>query len=387
FYLPRLDAMASTVSRRQELTADRFAADVVGARAAADALLTIDLLSRYHDEVFRPALVERLERDPGGVRPYAEVAEELHRWAPRDERWVEEALHRAAGEDTHPGLAQRLEALGAPPRLPPAPDRSAGEVYLGERLSVLTGQLDEEWDRRHGEQWRARHEEVGADRDRLAALRSLESPSAGERLELAELVERIEGTDAALPLYRSAADAGSAAARLEAGRLLLDLDDEEGVRLIEAAMATDESLVSRGCDLLAPYLDDRGRLHEAERCRTRASRHGMRERLAADERREVTPLDRIVAHGLAEANVSAVRAGLARHPEVAKAWLARREFRHAPGDELLLAVLCRGPAMDDELPRAASAMVPGGARVVWVEQAHPEVRRRLEALPGAAVYP
>ena len=388
FYLPRLDAIARTVSRRQELTADRFAAEAAGARAAGEALLLIDLLSRYHDEVFWPRLEERLEREPESVRPYATIAAELHRWTPREAGWIDEALHRTAeAEDTHPRLAQRLEALGVSAGLPAAPDRSAGELYLGPALATLIDRLDEDWARRHGEGWRERHEEVRSERDRLAVLRSLDAPSADERFELAALVEQVDGTEAALPLYRIAAEANCPPARLEAGRILLGRGDEEGVALIEAAMGEDEALVSRGCDLLVPYYLDRRRLHEAERYRTRASRHAMRETLAAEERRDVTPLDRLVGHGLGEADVSGVRAGLAGHPGVVKAWLARREFRHASGGELVLALMVRSAADGEAIDRAAGALVPGGARVVRVERTHPEVRRRLEALPGAAVYP
>jgi Zn-dependent protease with chaperone function len=388
FYLPRLDMTARAVSRSQEFTADRFAADVVGPRVAADALVAIDLLSRHHDDVFWPALEERLEGDPERIRPYATIAAELSRWAPRDGTWVEEALRQAVDEsDTHPTLARRLEALGQPARIPPPPERSAGEVYLGDRLAGLTQRLDEDWARRHGEAWRSRHEEVRGDRERLAALRALDAPTAAERFEHGEVIERLEGADAALPLYRAAAEAGSAAARLEAGRVLLDREEAEGVALVESAMAADEALVPKGCDLLVRFHLEKRRLHEAERCRTRARRYAMRETLAAEERRAVTPLDRLVAHGLAEPELSAVRTGLARHPAVEKAWLARREFRHSRGDELVLAVMVREAGDAEELDRAAGSAVPGGARVVRVERAHPEVRRRLEELPGAAVYP
>ncbi|HEU5040854.1 MAG TPA: M48 family metalloprotease [Gemmatimonadales bacterium] len=386
-YVPRLDAMSLSVARQQEFLADRCAADAVGTRVAADALVAIELLSRFHDEVFWPALRDRLEGDPESVRPYRAIAAELRGWNPGPSGWLEEALARGPQPDgTHPSLVERLQALGEAPRVPPPAGDRAGDVYLGDRLPGLAARLDEDWVARYGDAWRSRSADLLAARERLAELRALADRSVAERVEEGKLVERLEGSTAAEPLYRSAHLAGSAAAGLELGRLLLDRGDEEGVAVVEAAMQADDTLVVAGCDLLIPFHLSRGRLHDAERCRTRASRHAMQRRLAAEERDAVTPVDRLVPHGLAERELAGVREGLSRRPEVSGAWLARREFRHGQGGEFLLGVVLRSRAESTDLDGVAGAL-PGAARLLRLEAAHPDVRRRMQAMPGACVYP
>ena len=164
--------------------------------------------------------------------------------------------------------------------MPPPAVRSAGEEILGVALEKLAGRLDQEWLTRNGEAWhqhRAEYLEQRATLDRLAAI---ETPTADELFKRAELVEILERSDEALPIYQSAAERGHPAASLAAGRVLLDRMDSKGLALIEASMDRDDSLVPEGCRILAEYYKETNQALAARKCEWRAKRHTTRARLA-----------------------------------------------------------------------------------------------------------
>jgi hypothetical protein len=74
----------------------------------------------------------------------------------------------------------------------------------------------------------------------LARLAALGTPTPDELFTRGELVETLEGSDEALPIYHAAAEQGLATASLAAGRLLLDRMNAEAIRLIEDAMNRDD---------------------------------------------------------------------------------------------------------------------------------------------------
>jgi hypothetical protein len=195
-----------------------------------------------------------------------EVLQDLFRGAP-------------APDETHPPLDERCARRGEHPRVPPPFERSAGEEILGVTLIDLARRLDEGWLDRHGDAWRrlrAEHLERTVTLERLAAL---EAPSADDRFARATLVEELEGSDAALPLYQSAAAGRHPAACLAAGRILLERMDAAGVALVEDAMSQDERLVADGCRLLADYCLQQNEQLAASRYERRARRHATLARL------------------------------------------------------------------------------------------------------------
>jgi hypothetical protein len=113
----------------------------------------------------------------------------------------------------------------------------------------------------------------------LARLAALDAPSADDWFARAALVEELEGSGAALPLYQSAAREKHPAASLAAGRILLERMDEAGVALVEDAMSLDESLVPDGCGVLADYCLRRNQQLAASRYERRARRHATLARL------------------------------------------------------------------------------------------------------------
>jgi len=183
-------------------------------------------------------------------------------------------------EDTHPSLRERLARLGEPARKPPAAVRSAGEELLGAELEQLAGRLDAEWMTENGASWLAHRTAYLERRATLERLAALESPTPDELFERAEVVETLQGSGEALPLYESAAEQGHAAASLAAGRVLLERMDSRGIALVEASMDRDDNLIPKACRILSEYYTETNQELAARRCEWRASRHATRARLA-----------------------------------------------------------------------------------------------------------
>ena len=279
WYVPRLNAASAEVARRHELVADRVAAKVAGSRAAADALVVFESGARFADDTHWPTIQISHETAAEPPRPYSQMLTWNARITSTD---ALDALFagETEPEDTHPSLRERFARLEEAVRMPPPAVCSAGEEILGVELEKLAARLDHGWITRNGESWtqhRAEYLERRATLDRLAAI---ETPTADELFKRAELVETLEGSDEALPIYQPAAEQGHPAASLAAGRVLLGRMDSKGIALVEDSMDRDDSLVPEACRILAEYYKETNQELAARKCEWRATRHTTRARLA-----------------------------------------------------------------------------------------------------------
>ena len=279
WYVPRLNAASAQVSRRHELAADRVAAQVAGSRAAADALVVFESGARFADETHWPAVEVSHETATEPPRPYAAMLT-WHARTTSADLLNELFAHETERSDTHPSLRDRFAHLKEAVRVPPPAVRPAGEEILGGQLETLARRLDDRWIAQNGESW-TEHRTAYLERaTRLDQLAAIEVPTADQLFTRGELVEAAHGSDAALPIYQSAAAQGHPAATLAAGRVLLARMDAAGIALVETSMDRDDSLVPAACQILADYYTDTHQDLAARKCEWRASRHATRAHLA-----------------------------------------------------------------------------------------------------------
>ena len=278
WYVPRLDRAAAEVSRRHELVADRVAAQIASSRAAADALVAFEAGAHFADCSHWPRIQRSHETVAEPPRPFAQMLTWNARTVSHDVLHEILADH-SSPDDTHPSMNERFARLGLEARLPPPIERSAGAEILGTELEALAGRLDEGWLTRNGDSWRQHRDQYLERRATLDRLAALDRPSPDEQFTRGELAETLEGGDAALPFYTSAAAAGHAAAGLAAGRLLLEQMNPAGITLIEDSMSNDDSLVPEGCRILADYYLQTNQERAARKYERRARRHKTLARL------------------------------------------------------------------------------------------------------------
>jgi Zn-dependent protease with chaperone function len=385
WYGPRLRAHSSALARDHEFLVDRLAAHVAGAQAIADSVILLGVVGPLYEDALWDQ-VEGDEADEAGPfsRPLRNVWPVVATEGPGR---LDTLLSQTTDpRDTHPALSERLAAIAANPRVPPPPDHTAADVWLGAHKSEIAAELDQQWAAEWGKSWQRQRDERRSNREQLVALERVTTPSPAQLHEKARLVEALDGTAAALPLYEQAAEAGDAGAALAVGRVRLDGDVESGVALIEQAVAGDASLGEEGHRLIVEFFQSRGRLIEANRYLTLAQAAATRATLAANERREMSPVDRFGAHGLDQPVLDRILASLARTPEIHAAFMVRKELRYSAGTQLILAVDANGapPSLGDRL--VADRVVPEDGIIVTLGRVDGALRQALGAVPGAAIY-
>jgi Zn-dependent protease with chaperone function len=345
WYAPYFEAYSYPLRRAHEFEADDAAAEAAGPRAAATCLLVGAVAGRYLDAEYWPAVYRRADDDREVPMPFAPLREHLPRARSHAsaERWLQQELTRdPAPHDTHPTTAERIRRLGldvddvvraANGNGNGASAQTAAQVFLGPVEALLAEELDRAWRRSIDEAWRERHREA---QQMKARLRELDDEAGRTELSLEQARERADlaaafrSSDDAVPLYRDvlSREPNDAGANFALGQLLLDRGDEEGLPCLEKAMKVEPDCVFAACESAYIYLSERGRQDEAARYRTRAERRYEHLELAHEERVRPTFRGEFGPPTLSPEEIEALRAQLAKHKKLKRAFLVRRQMSH-----------------------------------------------------------
>ena len=410
WYVPRLQAHGFVMSRRDEYEADADAARIAGADAMGGALVAVEVRGTTMAEHFWSEIWKQAESQPvPPVEAWATLPRMLKASAPS--ATIERALERRGlDEDTHPALAQRLEALGllhdgrVDPWVATQLDRpfaeSAAEHYLGGRAREILDALDAEWRTAIREPWEERHAELQRRRCRIEELMALERDGAldtGLAWELARLLGEI-GEDATPLLRRVVAEApDNAGAQFMLGAALLDRKDPAGIPHLERAMELDIEAIVPATSILRRYHTDRGDLAAAERVQWKQYEFSEEMRLAAEERNEVGKKDTLVAPELGEADLAVLREAGAAVERVRALWVVRKMTERLPERPMYVIVVERprwkwstGTDADQELAREVLDRIelthPSEVLVVVLSAYAGWLLRRVKKAPGLLVY-
>jgi hypothetical protein len=180
------------------------------------------------------------------------------------------------------------------------------------------------------------------------------------------------------------------------GQHLVGLGDPEGEQLLSAVVAgADESWLPAACEALEAHYRSLGQSDRVRQTRAALDRHEADLRAAQRERAGVTARDRLLAHGLPDDAIAALREVLASAGGVESAWLARKDLKYFPHRPLF--VLCvrsagagrwGGTDRDQALVRrlAPKIQLPGQTLVIGRRGPFRALGRKVAAQPGAEVY-
>ncbi|HEX9625797.1 MAG TPA: M48 family metalloprotease [Acidiferrobacterales bacterium] len=406
WYAPFFHAYTFVLARANEYQADRAAAELAGARAAADALVNVSVKGSALSQQFWPSLLARADDEPApSVGPYSHLSQYFREPLAPDHatRFLGAALEQKTGsDDTHPSLSDRLAALGQEPRLPPPADETAAARFLGPALPGFAERLDQTWQSGVAQSWRSRYDYAQDAKARLAAL-DAKAESAEldlqESWDRARWTEEFRGADAALPQYRALMERApqEAAPVFAVGRLLLARDAADGRDLLERAMTLDAAYTESACEHLYYYLQRQGRTDDAMHYYRRAVDWHRKVEAAKAERAQLNVTDGLEPHGLEPEALAALRAELQRYPRIRKAWLARKTLAHFPETPLYVLGIAYGNMLSTQ--RSAAGLVqllikemtfPGEAFVIIIDRtdnkAQIKLGRRLKKIASALVY-
>lgn len=298
WYGPWFNALSFALARQQEYDADRAAARVTATRIAADALTRVEVESQAFQECYWDRVVAQADTlDQPAPMPMRGAPAFFRMRVADDLPALAFALSDHTGmADTHPCLADRLAALGEPPRLPARPDTDAAEYFLGAATADIADALDREWWEFARDNWALRHTERTELADELAQLDArADALDPEEARRQAALTEELRGPAAALQRYEALRirDETDATVALAVARLLLATGDANGLPLVEAAIRLSSDLEGHACDIALTwarrYGDDTAVAHWRERFDAACARLEAADR-ASDELGRDEPL-------------------------------------------------------------------------------------------------
>jgi Zn-dependent protease with chaperone function len=230
----RFQAEAVAMARSHERSADDAGAKVAGTRAAAEALIVLELMSRALDERFWPGIWRMTDAHA----PEDVFVRLRHFLASLDredvDRYYRSAIRTATLTfDVHPSISDRIAHLGQKPSLPAPVAVSAAQALLGAQLDPLSRELGFWWSVRVAGEWGAERAEATEFQQRLAtsAKQSPNDLHPADALLTARALRWAGRLSEALPFYRRGASLNSDEyrARLGLGLALLETGDPTGL--------------------------------------------------------------------------------------------------------------------------------------------------------------
>jgi Zn-dependent protease with chaperone function len=276
WYIPRFSATSFPLARSNEYEADAAAVNLTSARSAAQALTAVSIVGSYLSEKYWPRIHSAARELPQpAFAPYSEFVAHAIRDVPAEElrSWQETALStKTSYDDTHPALADRLQAMGVEADFSPPLQGDSAEQLLGVERARLESVFDAQWRERVAESWKQVHENTRINRQRLAELRAAAQLDEVRRLELADLEEDVgAGPATALSMRRALLDEypQSLSVRFSLARQLLQAGDSAGVATMEAIIEKEPEAFLAGAELLRDYYWRRNQVQVARQWQRR----------------------------------------------------------------------------------------------------------------------
>jgi Zn-dependent protease with chaperone function len=405
WYTPFFAAYSFVLARAQEYEADQAAAQLAGARTVADALISLDVADAFLTTTFWPGVFRKADSEPvPHGTPFADlqVAFRSHPQAGGAQKGLALALKRkTASGDTHPALADRLQALGQEAVAPSPAPVSAAEYFFGESLAGLTAEADRKWVNAVSYPWRERNKAAREAERRIAEL-DAKGPrdvlSDDEIWERAMLTEQFRETEPVMPWYEEILrrHPDHAGAIFVIGRQMLADDQDEGINFIERAMKLDIQTIAPGCQLIYDYLVAHDREEEAADYQSRVSEHAKLFALAAQERSALGPNDRYLPHELSPAVVQDLAKELSLFNQIEEAYLVRKEVKYFSDSPLYALIVqpkrawysTEAPEVDARLCQEISNKVnlPGDTLIMAASGQGGRLRDLIIPIPDSLIY-
>ncbi len=398
WYGPWFNANSFVLARSHEYEADRTAAEATSPDTIAAALVRLAVQTDRLDAGWSGFWEEAVKAPAPIGGPFAvQSCWLLGADEAQARRSLSRGLAQSTGlEDTHPSLADRLTALGAAPRIPPPPTRTAAEALLGSTAESLAAEFDESWWAEGGDWVEEAREQRRSDVEELGRLRGLaasQSLTPEQRHRQAELVAAIDGEPESLALYDAiAADyPHDEAAAWFAGLYRLRKGDPAGVPLVEAFAARVPHAVPAACDALAAFHEARGDEDSAADARARLGRSLEAAAAAEAEFRTLRPDSEIEAPDLSDEERAEFRRSVDGIPGLRAVHVGWRHLRNEDARQQVLLVKFRGGVDSDPhdvLGSVGERLLPWGDYIGFTLA--PDTRwldRKLRAIEGTQLYP
>lgn len=337
WYVPYFDAYTFVLRRAEEYEADKLAAKISGSGIKRDALINLVIGDKFISSEFWPDIYKKVEdtkEPPSDI--YYKMKDFFNKEldTERKLRFLNEALKEETGcAHTHPSLRNRIESLGQEARLPEYGGVKACEKYFDHNIGRFIDMFNKEWKDNVSNWWIERHDEIKKERDDLNNLKEKESKetlSIRELFKMGYLVEKYEGINKAVAIYKKILDLDNnhEVALYSIGRIYLDKGDEKGIKYIEKAIEQNFEYIIEGCSLIYNYLINKGETEKAKKYYEKALEHQDILELAREERENIRYSDNYCEHGLSDEEVEKLIIQLEKYTSIKKAYLIRKDLNY-----------------------------------------------------------
>ncbi len=335
WFWPRFNASAFVLSRAQEYQADAFAAKVTSAHSLGFGLQRLVVESRRLDDGFWSSIGRETNERPKAPEDVFHRMQAFLGTAPDpqlESRWLKGAMAMKTGTaDTHPGLKDRLAALGVPAvdGIGAAPPARASDSFLAE--AVAKGARDHfsrQWLMGVGARWEEDHRERRIVQELLAV--SPVTTRAG-RWQAIRMRARLYGLKSVQPdvVGILAEDLSHPGANFFRGTWLAEDEDPAAIEYLERASARPDFYYNALSTMAALYTR-LGTPGKVTKLKNQANYNAVRLQRAQDERSNARPTDTFLPANLDPDERGNLLAVLARHPEIKGAWIARKKVIESP---------------------------------------------------------
>jgi Zn-dependent protease with chaperone function len=412
WYIPFFDAYSFVFARMNEYEADRCAAQVVGPKYIAEALINVEIRNHFLDQSFWPRISKQMNEQaepPSGI--YSNMLNNMRLGIAFDdaERWFHQALQQTTNtQDTHPCLAERLAALGLrsdwQPAIPSSTvviEISAAQYFLKSALEPLTHHFNQSWKKEMAPSWKERHAHL---QESKMNLQQLEEKAQHQILNPEEAWERAYWTaelhekSQAIALLQEIliAHPDHVYANYLLGEILLGKEDIVGIAFLEKAMALDPEISISGNELIYNFLKRQGKLGEASHYLNRVKQHQILLTNVSHERSSVHNRDHFKIHHLSESVLSELTEQLAKYPEIKEAYLVQKVVKYVPEKPFYVLALrhhstwwklessYRAQKLCEQI--AAEITFPGVTYILILDDLNKKIEKKICPTPGASIY-
>jgi Zn-dependent protease with chaperone function len=412
WYIPFFDAYSFVFARMNEYEADRCAAQVVGPKYIAEALINVEIRNHFLDQSFWPRISKQMNEQaepPSGI--YSSMLNNMRLGIAFDdaERWFHQALQQITNtQDTHPCLAERLAALGLrsdwQPAIPTSTvviEISAAQHFLKSTLEPLTNHFNQSWKQEIAPSWKERHAHLQESKMNLQQLEEkaqhqvLNEEEAWERAYwTAQLYEKHQAISLLQEILVAHPD--HVYANYLLGEILLDKGDILGIAFLEKAMTLDPEISISGNELIYHFLKRQGKLGEASHYINRVKQHQILLTNVRHERSSVHNRDHFKFHDLSNSALSELTEQLARYPEIKEAYLVQKVVKYLPEKPFYVLALrhhstwwklessYRAHKLCKQI--ASEITFPGGTYILILDDLNKKIEKKICPTPGASIY-
>ncbi len=252
-------AVAFYAFHQDELLADRYALEIANDEELAVTISQTIVANHFLKTKYWPHIYKLARQTPRAtLKPHANMSEAIiaHLTPAYCKQVLTEHFNRIADyQYFNPPLRARLHNISHEEFvLPETIAETAARYYLGDTLTPVTNLFDKVWQTKN-QMHKQNLSTDNAQQQRLASLAEKikqTSLSSSEAWEYASLTEKLQGYQAAIPVYKKILEKNPqhAKAMFAVGRILLSYNDNRGVYVLEQAVELDASMKRTAHELI-----------------------------------------------------------------------------------------------------------------------------------------